>query len=76
MTVKELIEELKHLNPDNRIIVCAKDCETPEVSELDFYHKGEISKITFHFVDDSMTGAYVIEAERTFLEGVRKGGTK
>ncbi len=74
MTVKELIEELKTLNPDNRIIVCAKDCETPEISALDFYHKGEISSVTFHCMDDFTKGAYVIEADKTFLESVRKGG--
>lgn len=40
MTVKELIEELKTLNQDNKIIVCAKDCETPEISVLDYCHCG------------------------------------
>lgn len=72
MTVKELIKELKALNQDNKIIVCAKDCETPEISVLDYYHKGEISAVTFHCMDDFTKGAYVIEANKTFLESVRK----
>ena len=47
MTVKELIEELKTLNQDNRIIVCAKNCETPEISALDFTIREKYQQLPF-----------------------------
>ena len=74
MNVRQLIERLQTLDPDDRIILSAKDCTVDEECDLDFYHKGEISNISFHCMDDLTTGAYVIESDNTFLEGVRKVG--
>lgn len=71
MKVKELIEELSKLNQDKEIKICAREKIDNSLYIFDLYHKGEITDIGFHFLEDASTGVYFIEADNTFIEYVR-----
>lgn len=71
MKVKELIEELNKLNPDTEIKICAREENTNPLYPFEHYHKGDITDIAFHFLEDASTGVYFIEANNSFIEYVR-----
>ena len=70
MKVKELIEELNKLDFDKEIKICAREESINALYNFDIYHKGDITDIAFHFLEDASTGVYFIEADNTFIEQV------
>lgn len=70
MTVAELINELKRLNPNERIIVEVKEKKENPLNMLNRYHKADIKKIAYH-MDGEGNNAYVIETKNAFIEYTR-----
>ena len=69
MKVSELINELKRLDPDKRIIVEVKE-PTLLYDGVNRYHKADIKEIAYH-MDGEGNNAYVIETENAFIEYTR-----
>ena len=59
------------LNQDKEIKICAREKTDNPLYVFDHYHKGDITDIGFHFLEDASTGVYFIEADNTFIEYIR-----
>ena len=66
MTVTELIEKLKQLDANQRIIVSVKEKKEHQFA-FDTYHKGDIQEIAFH-MDGNGNNAYALEVNDSFIE--------